>query len=346
MVIGVLDARHLPDSVTDAWSHLQLAEPTLSSPFFRPEFTQIVAAARGDVYVAVLEDGGFFPFQRGTVGMGRPVGSRLSDYHGLVATPETPVDVQQLLRACRLSTWEFDGLVAAQGAFAPFHQARRSSPVIDLARGHEAYVESRREAGSSIVGEAARKVDRLASRLGPVRFEAHVSDPEIFELLLTWKSAQYGRTGAVDIFRYAWVRDVVRRVHATREPGFAGMLSVLYAGDEPVAAHLGLRSSTVWHWWLPAYDPTHARDSPGIVMLDAMARTAPQLGLTSIDLGKGDALYKRRFANGSIELATGAVQRPSLASLHLAVERSVNAILYRTPARAAANRSSTRRRLR
>jgi CelD/BcsL family acetyltransferase involved in cellulose biosynthesis len=346
MVIGVLSGRDLPHSTEDTWSELQLAQPTLASPFFRPEFTRLVATARGDVHVAVLEGGCFFPFQRSGMGIGLPVGSRLSDHHGLVAPPETEVDVATLLKACQLATWEFDGLPAAQRAFAPFQRVPRASPVIDLANGYESYAASRREAGSDVLADAAKQGERLAHRVGPTRFEAHVGEPSVLEVLLAWKSAQYARTGAVDIFRFDWVRDVVRRAHAAREPAFAGLLSVLYAGGIPVAMHLGLRSASVWHYWLPAYDRRYAAYSPGIVLLTLMAQAAPDLGLTTIDLGKGEALYKRRFASSEIRLAAGVVRRRSPAALAERIESASLRLLQRTPAAAIVQRSATRRRLR
>lgn len=346
MVISVLDARDLPPAVTGAWSELQSSEPTLASPFFRPEFTQAVAAARRDVGVGVLAGGGFFPFQRVRIGIGLPVGSRLSDYHGLVAPPETDVDALVLMKACRLSTWEFDGLVAAQRAFRPFHRVERSSPVIDLAGGYDAYTASRRGAGSDQLDDAEKQAERLSRRVGPIHFEPHVADRAALDRLLAWKSAQYASTGAVDIFRFRWVDELVRRLHATSEPEFAGLLSVLYAAGQPVAMHLGLKSASVLHSWLPAYDPEFARYSPGIVLLARMARSAPELGLVAIDLGKGDALYKRRFANSAIALAGGAVERPSLAAVMRAVEGASTRVLRHTPARALASRALTRRRLR
>ena len=346
MVIRVLDARRLPASVVDEWSGRRRAEPTLAGPFCAPEFTQLVAAARDDVRVAVLGAEGLFPFQRGRLGVGLPVGSRLSDHHGLVADPELAVDVRALLRACGLSAWEFDGLAAAQRAFAPYHRALRTSPTIELGEGWAAYAESRSAAGSTILADGARKARRLERRAGPLRFEAHDPDPRLLELLVRWKSAQYERTGAVDVFGYPWVVDVVRRLHAADGEDFAGMLSVLYAGDDPVALHLGPRSASVWHWWLPAYDPAHGKDSPGTILLERMARAAPDLGLTTIDLGKGDALYKSRFANGGVELATGVAGRPSAATALLAAERTAGRLLWRTPLRAAAGRGVTRRRLR
>jgi CelD/BcsL family acetyltransferase involved in cellulose biosynthesis len=342
----VLDACDLPDSVVDAWSELQLAEPTLASPFLRPEFTTIVAAARAHVHVAVLEGGGFFPFQRGRLGAGLPVGSRLSDYQGLVAPPDTNVRATKLLEECSLSTWEFDGVVAKQEAFRPYHQLTRDSPIIDVGAGYEAYAASRAEVGSAVLEDAARASKRLARDVGPLRFEPHVADAKTLQLLLEWKAAQYARTGAFDIFELEWVRDVVRRAHGAASPTFGGMLSVLFAAGEPVAAHLGLRSATIWHSWLPAYDPARARYSPGIILLVEMAKTASELGLRAIDLGKGDAFYKSRLANSAVTVASGVVERPSLAAVTGRLERLGTAVLHRTPARDAASRAATRRRLR
>jgi CelD/BcsL family acetyltransferase involved in cellulose biosynthesis len=346
MVIRVLDGGALPASVVSDWSERQRSEPTLASPFFRPEFTQLVAACRAGVRVAVLDDIGLFPFQRGRLGVGYPVGSRLSDHHGLVAAPSADADAGELLRGTGLSAWEFDGALAVQRAFAPYRARLRQSPTLELGEGWDAYARSRAADGSSILAESARKARRLEKRLGPLRFEARVADAQTLELLLAWKSAQYARTGAVDIFRFAWVRDVVRRAHAIDAPAFAGVLSALYAGTTPVALHFGLRSASVWHWWLPAYDPAHARDSPGTILLERMARAAPELGLATIDLGKGDARYKSRFANGAVELATGVATRPSLGAAWLVGERRLNGLLRRVSAGGVASRGATRRRLR
>ena len=56
---------------------------------FGPEFTQAVAAVRGDVEVGVLEERGepvgFFPFQRSRRNVARPVGGKMSDFQGLIA---------------------------------------------------------------------------------------------------------------------------------------------------------------------------------------------------------------------------------------------------------------------
>src|SRR5207344_1830917 len=71
-----------------AWDELQRGHAAFESPYFRPEFTQAVAAVRDDVEVAVIDqDGrvaGFFPFQRSSLNLGKPVAGKLNDFHGLL----------------------------------------------------------------------------------------------------------------------------------------------------------------------------------------------------------------------------------------------------------------------
>jgi hypothetical protein len=56
--------------------------PALVSPYLSPEFTQLMAAVRDDVFVAVLEQQGeavgYFPYQRGALRIGKPVGGVMS----------------------------------------------------------------------------------------------------------------------------------------------------------------------------------------------------------------------------------------------------------------------------
>ncbi len=89
------------------------------------------------------------------------------------------------------------------------------------------------------------------------------------------------------------------------------MLSLLYAGDQLVAGHLGMRSKRIWHYWFPAYDRRYAKYSPGLLLLLKMAQAAEDLGLEAIDIGTGLSLYKRRLMNASTAVAEGSVERPS-----------------------------------
>ena len=91
----------------------------------------------------------------------------------------------------------------------------------------------------------------------------------------------------------------------TDSAGFGGMLSVLRAGNRPIAMHIGMRSRSVWHYWTTAYDHEFARYSPGNVMLIEMARAAPGLGFAELDLGKEDFEYKRRLHTHVIPVLEG-----------------------------------------
>jgi CelD/BcsL family acetyltransferase involved in cellulose biosynthesis len=332
--IVVVPARALTPEHRSHWERIYVSEASLDSPFFSPELTRIVAGAREDVFVAVIDDGrhmGFFPFQRGRGPAGRPVGGPLCDYHGLLAPAGIDVDADELLGACGLRTWAFDGLPASQELFRRFHARTKLSYRIDLRAGFESWAHERSAAGSEQVRDAIAQGRRLERDLGPVTFVADLRDPAAFTTLGRWKSAQYERTGAIDVFGIPWVRDVLEAVRGSRTESFAGMLSGLYAGDDLVAVHFGMRSRSVWHYWLPAYDPARARYSPGLVLLVEMARSAGELGLEWIDLGKGEALYKSRLTNGGVVLAEGLAASPAALAAVRRVGAAVSAVLRRTP---------------
>lgn len=294
-----------------AWTALQAADPALASPFFCPEYAAAVAQVREDVQVAIIERGGervgFFPFQKAAFSVGHPVGGPLSDCHGFIVRRGLDWDPRRIVRACGLAEWRFDHLPVAQAPCAPHHRAVAPSPIMDLSRGYARYAADRRAAGSEQIPKTAGLLRQLERNFGPVRFEFHSAETRVLQTLLHWKSAQYRASGKLDIFAIPWVAKVAATMHATRRPNFAGVLSVLWLGEKPIAAHLGLRSPTVWHYWFPAYDPAYARSSPGLILLLKMAEHANAEGLTTIDLGLGRALYKQRLMSGSIALAEGSV---------------------------------------
>jgi len=48
-----------------------------------------------------------------------------------------------------------------------------------------------------------------------------------------------------------------------------------------------------------------------------MAEAAEPMGISIIDMGKDDSLYKQRLASGSTQLAQGVIARPSLPAIGL-----------------------------
>jgi CelD/BcsL family acetyltransferase involved in cellulose biosynthesis len=298
---------------------LQDSNPELENPCFAPEFTQAVAAARNDVAVGIIEEHGqvvaIFPFQRKHGGRGIPVGGTVSDYQGLICPPDFSFDARELLRACGLISWDFDRLLATQKPFKPFHKLCEPSAVLDLSQGYEAYVSDRRAAGTEQIKKCMNLLRRLELEVGPVRFIPHSPERRALAKVLSWKSQQYRKTGWRDLFALKWGRSLVESIQSKQSESFAGMLSLLYAGEKLIAGHMGMRSRSVWHYWFPAYDPIFAKYSPGLILLLKMAEYAPQIGLRKIDLGTGLTLYKRRLMNASVSVAEGSVERPSWLSM-------------------------------
>jgi CelD/BcsL family acetyltransferase involved in cellulose biosynthesis len=306
----------LDPALVSAWRNLQASNPDLVSPFFSPEFTRIIATVRDDVEIAVAEEGGrivaVFPFQRARKSCGVPVGGPISDFQGLISAPEFLCDPLKLAKQCSLSVWDFDHLLTSQSSFSTFHQACEPSPQISLIDGYEAYVAERRLAGSDQIKQCANLGRRMAREIGELRFIGHSGDRKMLETVTAWKSEQYRRTSKRDLFQDDWCRESINLIHATQEADFAGMLSLLFAGDRLVAGHIGMRSRTVWHYWFPAYDPEVAKYSPGLLLLLRMAEQANLLGLNTIDLGKGMSPYKSRLMNGAVTVANGSISLPSL----------------------------------
>ena len=309
-----LDAEHV-----SVWQELQRSNPQLESPCFAPEFTQAVAAVRNDVEVALLRHDdktkAFFPFQRQNGSRAIPVGGIVSDYQGLICSPRFTCDPRQLLKACKLVSWEFNRLLCSQEVFAAYRKQSTLSARIDLSEGYASYVTQRRAAGTRQIKQCEYMMRRVEREVGRLRFVPHSTDPELLAQVLDWKSEQYRQTGWSDLFATRWGRALVERVQTLQSPAFGGVFSLLYAGQRLVAGHLGMRSSTIWHYWFPAYDRQFAKYSPGLILLLKMAQFAPEFGLRSIDIGTGISLYKKRLMNASVSVADGTLETSSCRGL-------------------------------
>jgi len=331
MQVRLIDGRQLDSEQVATWQRLQHCNAELANPCFAPEFTQAVAAVRKDVEIALIKQGSevvaIFPFQRSRLSRAVPAGGIVSDYQGCICRQEFSCDHRELLRACGLAAWDFDRLLASQRSFTPHHRLCKPSAQIDLSNGYEAYVAQRRAAGTRQIDRCEYMMRRMERELGPLRFVRHSPDPSILHQILAWKSEQYRRSGWKDLFATEWGRALVERVQELQSPGFAGMLSLLYAGERLVAGHMGMRSNSVWHYWFPAYDRRFGRYSPGLILLLKMAQAAEDLGLRSIDIGTGISLYKKRLMNGSVSVAEGSIELPScLGTLRLA-RRKLRALI-------------------
>ena len=325
----VIAANELDATSIDAWRAIQSKNSIFASPYFCPEYTRLVGEVRDDVRVVVIEnDGriaGFFPYQRSFLCMGKPVGGPLSDYHGVIAGPDARWEIEPLMRAAKLSVWSFNHLVDDTRKFDSHVDVRTSSPQIDLSSGYAAYVNGRRDSGSEYIKQSDRKARKLSREVGELRFALHESEIEALGQLFRWKSAQYREGRLPDAFAVPWTADLLNRIAETQTVGFAGVCSVLRAGDRIVAIHMGMRSAQVLHYWFPAYDPEFAKYSTGIILLLRMAEALPAMGVRTIDLGKGMAPYKQLLMTGEAPLQEGSVELPSLLATARRIQRTTEA---------------------
>jgi CelD/BcsL family acetyltransferase involved in cellulose biosynthesis len=298
----------------DAWHRLRDANPQLDSPYFHPGFAEAVHAGGNPVQVVVGRDAAgeirsLLPCHRDGALL-RPVGWPGSDFQGPVLAPGTPFPAAALLSQ-GVRGYAFDHLLEVCEDFAPWVESTRVSPFIDVSGGLEGYLGRASDSGRSNIGQARRRTAKDERTYGAVKFEADAVDEDALRRVIELKRGQYAATGAKDYFEEQHRADLLIRLLRTRSTEFGGLLSTLYAGPHLVAAHFGLRSGSVLHWWFPVYDPEFSPLAPGWMLLRELMMAAPSLGITRIDLGRGEDEYKRRAKTGDMLVGQGLVTRSS-----------------------------------
>ncbi|GAA1375983.1 GNAT family N-acetyltransferase [Catellatospora chokoriensis] len=311
---GLVPLQHLADQDISAWHRIRAGNPLLDSPYFHPDFARAVHDSGSPVHVYV-ERG---PAGDATLllpchvsgGLLRPVGWPGADFQGPIAAPDTPFRPLDLI-AGRVRGYSFDHLLTGVDRCEPWIESRQPSPYLEIGGALPGYLERASSAGRRKMTEARRLVAMAERNLGPLRFAADTVDHDELARVIELKRAQYASTGAPDYFaepsRVALVHGLLDR----RDPAFGGMLSTVYAGDQLLAAHFGIRADSVLHWWFPVYDPALGQLSPGWILLREIIMRADELGITRIDLGRGDDDFKRRAKTGEVEVCQGLVTRSS-----------------------------------
>jgi CelD/BcsL family acetyltransferase involved in cellulose biosynthesis len=296
----------------DCWHALRDANPQLDSPYFHPGYAAAVHATGREVQVAVGRDVAgevyaLLPVHRER-SMLRPAGWPAADFQGPILAAGSSFPALDLLTA-GVRGFEFDHLVEGLADFTSWIESRRPSPFVDTSGGLEGYLGRASRSGKDNMGQARRRTAKAERTYGTVRFVADDVDPEALDRVIELKRAQYAATGARDYFAEPDRRDLLTGLLRTRDSSFGGILSTLRAGPHLIAAHFGMRSGNVLHWWFPVYDPAFAHLSPGWMLLRELVVAAPELGITRIDLGRGDDEYKRRAKTGEVMVCQGVVTR-------------------------------------
>jgi CelD/BcsL family acetyltransferase involved in cellulose biosynthesis len=311
--ISVVRPAELGPAEVAAWRSFQYGTDLLANPFLSPDFAIAVGRHRPGARVAVLADGqeitGFLPFERRRLGLGVPIAAGLTDLQGLVHAPKADWDPRELLRACGLSAWQFDHLVAGQKPFERYQHGQAASPVIDLSRGYDAYYQGLKSREPRFCSNLSRRARKLEREVGPARFVLDSHDVTGLHTLMAWKSDQYQRTGRLDRFAQPWIVALLEDLLATRNEHFSGLLSMLYVEDVPLAAHFGLRYGRTLSYWFQAYSTEFNVYSPGLLQTMQTIEGAAANGVELVDLGKGHKRYKEELKSYDLTVAEGIVTR-------------------------------------
>jgi CelD/BcsL family acetyltransferase involved in cellulose biosynthesis len=310
--VDIIDADQLCGALADRWSYIRHQNPRLASPYFSLDFVKAVARVRNDVEIAVVRRGenieGFVPFQRSRPHIAEPIGGRLNDVHGVIVSDDSRQFelIQRVMQSCGLTAFGFHAIATNDPNLEQYAFREVGSYFIDLRQGWQTYQQWAME-HSSTVARQPQKTRSLQRRFGPIRLEFDCRRSDVLEKLIELKRAKYQRANTFDILSVQWASDLLRELHGVEQPGFEGVLSALYAGDELVAVHFGMMTDQILHYWFPVYDPVFSKYSPGTELILRVAEESSRRGIEKVDLGYGDDAYKFRFCNARENLICGQV---------------------------------------
>lgn len=314
------------------WKQFCHFDPIFRSPFYHPRFTLGVAACRTDSRVAVLERGsqiiGFLPFHLVRNRVGKPIGGHLNDYHGPILAPGVAIGPAALLGAAGLDAYDFNHMPGLLEDLIRGAPDAGMSPQMDLTGGYDAYAARKGSSWTKAQREIGRRNRKAESELGPMQFRFHDPSGEIYRQLVALKNRQYARLGVRRTMDEGWAGQVLERLRTIDEPDFAAVVSTLHAGDRLIAAHFGLRTAELLHWWFPSYDLSLAKLGPGKNLVNQCAISAGEHGIRMIDFGKGDEDFKLHFADRHVALHQGSLVAPG--SLAGAIRKGADAVLAAT----------------
>jgi CelD/BcsL family acetyltransferase involved in cellulose biosynthesis len=309
----VFTARTLPSDLVDLWKSFCRADRLYHSPFYWPQFTQAVDHARSDVRIAVYERNGdvvgFLPFHLTRGGAGKPVGGQLNDYQGPILAPGCHLAPHELLEGAGISSYDFNHLPIAMSSLAADATSYSSSPQMDLSEGYDAFVGRKGSNWTKAKREIRRRYRKTEEDVGPIRFNIHDPSDDTFDQHFRLKNALLERAGTRFRVRADWIGAVLDALRHFDEPEFRSRMTTIHAGDRLMAAHFGLMSHDIWHWWFPSYDLEFYKLGPGINLVDQCAMAAPGEGIATIDFGRGDGAFKLLFADRQVALCEGTISR-------------------------------------
>ncbi|ESQ80309.1 GNAT family N-acetyltransferase [Asticcacaulis sp. YBE204] len=320
--VDVIRPAELSDTDKDLWSQWVSENPDLSGSYFDVRYVVALCETVPHARVAKLyADGyliGFLPFQK-RGGVIQPLGAPLTDFHGVIAASGTRIDIGEVLNHLKARRIEFNGWVnpLLQGT-------ERFRLYADLGDGFDAHYKACYDAHKKFYRNTERCRRNLQKDLPGLTFSWEAATPDLIDWVVTHKRRQYKRTGLHDVFACGWTQDMLNTLSAQTDARFGLMAGVYRHDGKVIAAEIALRSDDSLHLWFPAYEPDYSRYGPGILLSLDILKAAAQDGITRVDFGCGDEVYKATMTTKRQPCREGYVQTTApLIDLHLKTRVSI-----------------------
>ncbi len=304
-----------PSELTDAdlafWRRARRVNIIYDSPYFAPDYVLGLAEVVPHGFVARLcrgdELAGLLPFQR----RGRtiqPFGAPLTDYCGIISLLPLDYDPAMLLTWLNADVLEFQGWIG-RGQEEHRNLIRNTSQIADLSQGYDAYLQAQKTTHHKFFKNVARCERNLEKDFPGLTFRFGPVTHDVLDWVLEHKRDQYQRTGMHDVFSCGWTRDVLLSLARSDAPELGLRVGqYLYEGRR-VAAEICLLNGKTLHLWFPAYAPSYARYSPGILLTLSILKHVAELGVTAVDFGCGGEGYKHTMTSPGREFLEGGMVR-------------------------------------
>ncbi|MDC7681981.1 GNAT family N-acetyltransferase [Asticcacaulis sp. BYS171W] len=320
--VDVIRPAELSDTDRALWSQWVAENPDLSGPYFDVRYVVALGETVPHARIAKLyADGylmGFLPFQK-RGGVIQPLGAPLTDFHGVIAASTTRIDIGDVLSHLKSRRIEFNGWVSplAQGT-------ERFRLYADLSNGFDAQYRTCYDAHKKFYRNTERCRRNLHKDVPDLAFTWETASPDLIDWVVAHKRRQYKRTGLHDVFACGWTQDMLNALSVHTDVGFGLMAGVYRHKGQVIAAEIVLRSGPDLHLWFPAYDSDYSRYGPGILLSLDILKAAAQDGITRVDFGCGDEIYKATMTTHRQPCREGYVQTTApLIDLHLKTRVSI-----------------------
>ena len=293
-----------------AWADMRIDNPVLRSPYFHPDYTRLLAELRSDVRIICQYDIdgspiAFLPIQGQN--FARPVGSPMSDYHGIISNRDD-VTYDSLLSASGIGAYHYSCATDTARLRTSQILSTNETSAIDILTTADDWRKDRDGSYRRHLKSNRRRTRKAEEDVGPKRIELFSRDIDVYASLLKWKREKFSQTGKYDVLSADWTQALIRSLwERGAQANLRCDMHALYFGDELAAIDLGLSDGDVFHSWMVAYNDDLSEYAPGIQLLEGLIDASAETGYRRIDMGEGLDGYKRHYASASREVVSGLV---------------------------------------